>query len=75
MGTATAQIHPSISADGIGSMDSALKTLKAALEAIRGTATKALSQIEQTQEERSMPWTCSVLLLKFSKCVACSVDL
>ena len=56
-------------------MDSALKTLKAALEAIRGTATKALSQIEQTQEERSMPWTCSVLLLKFSKCVACSVDL
>jgi rubrerythrin len=39
-------------------MDSALKTLKAALEAIRGMATSALGQIEQSQEERSMRWTC-----------------
>lgn len=32
-------------------MNSTLKTLKAALEAIRGTATNALSEIEQSQEE------------------------
>ena len=45
-------------------MDTTLKTLKAALEAIRDTAMKALSQIEQSQEERSMRWKCSVPVYK-----------
>jgi Zn finger protein HypA/HybF involved in hydrogenase expression len=39
-------------------MDSAVKTLKAALEAIRNTALNALSEIEQSQEQRSMRWKC-----------------
>jgi len=39
-------------------MDPTLKPLKAAFEAIRDTAVKALSQIEQSQEERSMRWKC-----------------
>jgi Zn finger protein HypA/HybF involved in hydrogenase expression len=46
------------SAAGIEFMDTALKTLKAAIEAIRDTAIKALSQIEQPQEEHSMRWKC-----------------
>ena len=39
-------------------MDPALKTLKAALEAIRDTAVNALDQAGQTPEERSMRWKC-----------------
>jgi Zn finger protein HypA/HybF involved in hydrogenase expression len=39
-------------------MDSAVKTLKAALEAIRNTALNALNEIEQAQEEYSMRWKC-----------------
>ena len=54
MGSVAAQIHPRISTVGAQFVDSGLKTLKAALEAIRGTATKALSQIEQSQEGRAM---------------------
>jgi predicted Zn-ribbon and HTH transcriptional regulator len=39
-------------------MDSALKPLKAALEAIRDMALNALTQIEQPQKTRSMRWVC-----------------
>jgi hypothetical protein len=39
-------------------MDPTLRPLKAAFEAIRDTAMTALSQIEQSQEERSMQWKC-----------------
>ena len=39
-------------------MDPALKTLKAALEAIRDTTLNALAQIGQSQEEYSMRWKC-----------------
>jgi rubrerythrin len=39
-------------------MDSTLKALKAAFEAIRDMAMKTLSQIEQSQEGRSMRWKC-----------------
>ena len=39
-------------------MDSALKPLKAALEAIRDMALNALTQIDQSQEKRSMRWAC-----------------
>jgi len=39
-------------------MDPAVKTLKAALEAIREMATNSLNQIEQSQEQRSMRWKC-----------------
>jgi predicted Zn-ribbon and HTH transcriptional regulator len=39
-------------------MDSAGKTLKAALEAIRDTAMAALKQVEQSKEQRSMRWKC-----------------
>jgi hypothetical protein len=51
-----AQIQPQTSPDGIEFMDAALKTLKAALEAIRDLAVNALNQIGQSQEERSMRW-------------------
>jgi len=39
-------------------MDSTLKTLKTALEAIRDRAVNALRQIEQPQEQHSMRWKC-----------------
>jgi hypothetical protein len=39
-------------------MDRALKTLKAALEAIRDTTMNALAQIGQSQKEYSMRWKC-----------------
>jgi hypothetical protein len=39
-------------------MDQTVKTMKDALEAIRGMATKALSQIERPREDYSMRWTC-----------------
>jgi predicted Zn-ribbon and HTH transcriptional regulator len=39
-------------------MEPPLKTLKADLETIRDTAMKALNQIEQSQEHRSMRWKC-----------------
>ena len=39
-------------------MDPMVKTMKDALEAIRGMATKALSQIERPREDYSMRWTC-----------------
>jgi predicted Zn-ribbon and HTH transcriptional regulator len=39
-------------------MDWAVKTLKAALEAIRDMATDALKQVDQSQEQRSMGWKC-----------------
>ena len=45
------------STDGIESMESRLKTLKAALEAIRDTAVGALDQVGQSQE-CSMRWKC-----------------
>jgi hypothetical protein len=38
-------------------MDPALKTLKAALEAIRNMASNALNQIGPAEEERSMQWS------------------
>jgi predicted Zn-ribbon and HTH transcriptional regulator len=46
------------SADGIEFMDPAVKTLKAALEAIRNTALNALREIDDSQEQLSMRWTC-----------------
>ena len=39
-------------------MDLTVKTMKDALEAIRGMATNALNQIERPQAEYSMRWTC-----------------
>jgi hypothetical protein len=39
-------------------MDLANQALKAALEAIRDVASKALNHCETSQEERSMRWTC-----------------
>jgi rubredoxin len=39
-------------------MDPALKTLKAALEAIRDLVTNALNQIELSHWDRSMRWKC-----------------
>jgi predicted Zn-ribbon and HTH transcriptional regulator len=39
-------------------MDPTLKTLRTTLEAIRGMATKALSQIDQPGEHYAMGWTC-----------------
>jgi predicted Zn-ribbon and HTH transcriptional regulator len=39
-------------------MDSTLKPLKAALEAIRDMALNALAQIDQPRETRSMRWKC-----------------
>jgi predicted Zn-ribbon and HTH transcriptional regulator len=39
-------------------MDSALKPLKAALEAIRDMALNALTRIDQSQEKPSMRWEC-----------------
>ncbi|PYJ24046.1 MAG: hypothetical protein DME99_00780 [Verrucomicrobia bacterium] len=53
-----AQTNSETSANGTESMDSALKPLKAAFEAIRDIAMKALSQIDQPHEERSMRWKC-----------------
>jgi predicted Zn-ribbon and HTH transcriptional regulator len=52
-------------------MDSAVKTLKAALEAIRNTALNALSEIEQSQEQRSMRWKCKACqyVKQFTKAV------
>ena len=58
MGTATAQIHRCIATVGAQFMDPALKTLKAALEAIRDTTMNALAQLGQSQEEYSMRWKC-----------------
>jgi hypothetical protein len=54
-----AQANWETSANGAGFMDPTLKPLKAAFEAIRDTAMKALRQLdEQSQEERSMRWKC-----------------
>jgi hypothetical protein len=39
-------------------MDPAVKTLKAALEAIRDIAANALNQVGQSQGERSLRWKC-----------------
>ena len=39
-------------------MDPAVKTLKAALEAIRDIAANALNQVGHSQGERSMRWKC-----------------
>jgi predicted Zn-ribbon and HTH transcriptional regulator len=58
MGTATAEIHAGISTTGARFMDSALQTMKAALEAIRDTATSALARIEQSHQDHSMRWKC-----------------
>jgi predicted Zn-ribbon and HTH transcriptional regulator len=57
LGAHIAQIRWQTSTDGIEFMD-AVKTLKAALEAIRDIASNALTQIDQSQEERSMRWVC-----------------
>jgi hypothetical protein len=40
-------------------MDSTLKPLKAALEAIRDIASRALGQIEKSHETHSMRWQCN----------------
>jgi predicted Zn-ribbon and HTH transcriptional regulator len=58
LGTNIAQINPQTSAAGTELMDPALKTLKAALEAIREMATNSSNQLEQSQEQRSMRWKC-----------------
>jgi hypothetical protein len=58
MGARVAQANPKISANGIELMDSATKTLQAALEAIQDMATNALSQIRRSQEQHSMRWKC-----------------
>jgi rubrerythrin len=58
LGTYIAQADRETSADGIGFMDTTLKTLKASLEAIRDMVMNALNQIEQAQEKRSMAWKC-----------------
>jgi predicted Zn-ribbon and HTH transcriptional regulator len=39
-------------------MDSTLKWLKAALEAIRDMASNALIQMERSREKHSMRWVC-----------------
>ena len=39
-------------------MDPAVKTLKAALEAIRDIAANALNQVGHSQGKRSMRWKC-----------------
>jgi predicted nucleic-acid-binding Zn-ribbon protein len=53
-----AQDNRKTSADGIELMDSAFKTLKEALEAIRDVTANALNQIAQVQEEHSTRWKC-----------------
>src|SRR5262249_49516126 len=58
LGANIAQVDRQTSTIGVESMDPALTRLKAALEAIRDTATNALNQIEQSQEQRSMRWKC-----------------
>jgi len=58
LGAHIAQIGWQTSTAGIEVMDSTLKPLKAALEAIRDMASNALTQIEQSQETRSMRWVC-----------------
>jgi len=58
LGANIAQIETQTSAAGIGFVDPMIKTLKAALEAVRDTATNALKQIERPQEQHSMRWEC-----------------
>jgi hypothetical protein len=58
LGLCIAQADRETEADGIGFMDPTLKTLKAALEAIREVAMNALNHIEQSQDQRSMRWKC-----------------
>jgi predicted Zn-ribbon and HTH transcriptional regulator len=53
-----AKINRKTSTDGIEFMDLAAKTLKAALEAIRDVAAKALNEIERRQDQHSMRWRC-----------------
>jgi hypothetical protein len=58
MGAHIAQIGWQTSTAGVEPMDSTLKPLKAALEAIRDMASNALTQIDQARETRSMRWKC-----------------
>jgi hypothetical protein len=58
LGLCIAQAKWETSADGIEFMDSTLKTLTAALEAIRDMAANALNKIGQSREEHSMRWKC-----------------
>jgi hypothetical protein len=58
LGAHIAQIGWQTSTAGIEVMDSTLKPLKAALEAIRDMASNALGRIEQSREARSMRWIC-----------------
>ena len=58
VGAHIAQICRQTSTTGVEVMDSTLKPLKAALEAIRDMASNALTQIDQAQETRSMRWKC-----------------
>jgi hypothetical protein len=51
LGAHIAQIFWQTSTDGAEVMDTTLKTLKAALEAIRDTTTNALNQIERPHEQ------------------------
>jgi len=53
-----AQIGWQTSTDGIESMDSPPKTLKATLQAIRDLATNALNRIAEPQEEHATRWKC-----------------
>ena len=56
LGAHIAQAKWETSADRIEFMDSTLKTLKAALEAIRDVAASALNQVAPPKEECSMRW-------------------
>ena len=58
LGANITQIIRKTSTAGVEVVDSTLKPLKAALEAIRDMASNALTQIEQPQETRSMRWVC-----------------
>ncbi|PYX98989.1 MAG: hypothetical protein DMG63_10335 [Acidobacteria bacterium] len=68
-----AQADSQTSADGIEIMDPTIKTLKAALEAIRNMALNALHQREQSQEQCSVRWKCKACRYykKFHK--SCSI--
>jgi hypothetical protein len=58
LGANIAQIKGETSTVGVEFMDSAVKTLKAALEAVRDMAVNALNQVGQSGEECSMRWKC-----------------
>ena len=86
LGAHVAQANQETSAVGAEPMEPTHKTLKAAFESIRDTATKALSQIEQLQEDHSTRWKCKqcryikhfttpVLLETAGRCPRCDFQL